>query len=135
VLREYADRDLVLLLGPASEPARALSAGRPDVAEQLLAPWCELAGPRLRLESVYLGREGTGPGSLRLAARTVGLADQLGVPVVLTNTVRYADPAQHRLADVLDAARLGPSAAGTARHRGPASGQEHLRWSWRCPGD
>jgi error-prone DNA polymerase len=42
----------------------------------VLAPWRELAGPRLRLrlESVYLGREGTGPGSLRLAARTVGLA-------------------------------------------------------------
>ncbi|MFD8765041.1 DNA polymerase III subunit alpha [Streptomyces mirabilis] len=106
VLREYADQDLVVLLGPASEPVRALSAGRIDVAEQLIAPWRELAGPRLRLEAVYLGREGTGPGSLRLAARTVGLADQLAVPVVLTNTVRYADPAQHRLADVLDAARL-----------------------------
>lgn len=34
------------------------------------------------------------------------LGDQLKVPVVLTNAVRYADPAQHRLADVLDAARL-----------------------------
>jgi error-prone DNA polymerase len=55
---------------------------------------------------VYLGRQGTGAGSLRLAARTVGLADQLGVRAVLTNAVRYADPAQHRLADVLDAARL-----------------------------
>lgn len=29
VLREYADEDLVVLLGPASEPVRALSAGRP----------------------------------------------------------------------------------------------------------
>jgi len=55
---------------------------------------------------VYLGRQGTGAGSLRLAARTVGLADQLGVRTVLTNAVRYADPDQHRLADVLDAARL-----------------------------
>lgn len=106
VLREYADQDLVVLLGPASEPVRALSAGRPDLAEQLLQPWRELAGPRLRLETVWLGRQGTGPGSLRLAARTVGLADQLDVRTVLTNAVRYADPAQHRLADVLDAARL-----------------------------
>jgi error-prone DNA polymerase len=105
-LRAYADRDLVVLLGPASDPVRALSAGRPDVAEQLLAPWRELAGERLRLEAVYLGRQGTGAGSLRLAARTVGLADQLGVRTVLTNAVRYADPDQHRLADVLDAARL-----------------------------
>ncbi|MFG3590612.1 DNA polymerase III subunit alpha [Streptomyces sp. NPDC047990] len=106
VLRAHADRDLVVLLGPASEPVRALSAGRPDLAQQLLAPWRELADERLRLETVYLGLRGTGPGSLRLAARTVGLADELGVRAVLTNAVRYADPAQHRLADVLDAARL-----------------------------
>ncbi|MFJ2397301.1 DNA polymerase III subunit alpha [Streptomyces sp. NPDC087843] len=106
VLREYADRDLVVLLGPSSEPVRALSAGRPDVAGQLLAPWRELAEERLRLEAVYLGLQGTGPGSLRLAARTVGLAGELGVRAVLTNAVRYADPTQNRLADVLDAARL-----------------------------
>ncbi|KIZ15961.1 hypothetical protein SNA_22175 [Streptomyces natalensis ATCC 27448] len=106
VLRAYADQDLVVLLGPATEPVRALSAGRLDVAEQLLAPWRELAGERLRLETVYLGRQGTGAGSLRLAARTVGLPDQLGVRTVLANAVRYADPDQHRLADVLDAARL-----------------------------
>lgn len=36
----------------------------------------------------------------------VGLADELGVPAVLSNAVRYADPVQRRLADVLDAARL-----------------------------
>jgi hypothetical protein len=52
-LRAFADNDLVVLLGPSSEPVRALSAGRPDVAEQLLAPWRELAGERLRLEAVY----------------------------------------------------------------------------------
>ncbi|KUN33798.1 hypothetical protein AQJ27_49840 [Streptomyces olivochromogenes] len=34
------------------------------------------------------------------------LGDQLGIPVVVSNAVRYADPGQHRLADVLDAARL-----------------------------
>lgn len=106
ILREFADQDLVVMLGPSSEPVRALSAGRPDVAEQLLAPWRELAGENLRLEAVWLGRKGTGPGSLRLAAKTVGLADQLSVRAVLTNAVRYADPEQHRLADVLDAARL-----------------------------
>lgn len=43
-LRSYADQDLVVLLGPSSEPVRSLSAGRADVAEQLLAPWRELAG-------------------------------------------------------------------------------------------
>ena len=106
VLREYADQDLVVLLGPSSEPVRALSAGREDLAEGLLRPWRELAGARLRLEAVWLDRLGTGPGSLRLAARTVGLGDRLGVTAVLTNAVRYADLGQHRVADVLDAARL-----------------------------
>ncbi|MFF2205932.1 hypothetical protein [Streptomyces sp. NPDC058145] len=43
---------------------------------------------------------------MRLAARTVQLGDDLGVPVVVSNAVRYADSEQHRLADVLDAARL-----------------------------
>lgn len=46
---------------------RARSAGRPDIAEQLLTPWRELAGDRLRLEAVHLGLEGTAAGSLRTA--------------------------------------------------------------------
>lgn len=125
VLRRYADEGLVVMLGPSSEPARALSAGRPDVAARLLAPWRELAGANLRLEAVWLGVEGTGPGSLRLAARTVGLADQEGVAAVISGAVRYADPSQHRLADVLDAARLlrpigrGPLDSGERWLKGP----------------
>lgn len=105
-LGQYADEELLVLLGPVSEPVRALSAGRPDLAERLIAPWRELVGANLRLETVCWGVPGTGPGSLRLAARTLGLADQLGVPAVLTNAVRYADSSQHRIADVLDAGRL-----------------------------
>ncbi|MFD3542448.1 DNA polymerase III subunit alpha [Streptomyces sp. NPDC058662] len=105
-LGRYADQDLTVLLGPVSEPVRALAAGRPDLAEELLAPWREVAGANLRLETLWWGVPGTGPGSLRLAARTLGLADRLGIRAVLTNAVRYADPAQHRIADVLDAARL-----------------------------
>ncbi|MEV1025940.1 DNA polymerase III subunit alpha [Streptomyces sp. NPDC050264] len=106
VLQEHLGDGLVVLLGPASEPVRALMTGRPDVAEQLLAPWQVVAGAGLRLEAVHLGHTGTGPGSLRLAGRTVQLGDRCGVPVIVSNAVRYADPAQHRLADVLDAARL-----------------------------
>ncbi|WP_392748916.1 DNA polymerase III subunit alpha [Streptomyces sp. LN590] len=106
VLRQYADEGLTILLGPASEPVRALSAGRPDIAEQLLLPWREVAGVNLRMEVLWWGRGGLGPGSLRLAAHTLALADHLGIPAVLTNAVRYADPGQHRIADVLDAARL-----------------------------
>ncbi|MFH7596115.1 DNA polymerase III subunit alpha [Streptomyces racemochromogenes] len=94
-----------VLLGPGSEVGRALAAGRPDRAARLLAPWRERYGDALRLEAVHHGRTGTGPGSLRLAARTVGFAAEQGVPAVLTNAVRYADPGQGPVADVLDAAR------------------------------
>ncbi|WP_369380276.1 DNA polymerase III subunit alpha [Streptomyces sp. cg36] len=96
---------LTVLLGPESEVGRALAAGRPDRAARLLAPWRELYGDALRLEAVHHGRAGTGPGSLRLAARTVGFAAEQGVPAVLTNAVRYADAGLGPVADVLDAAR------------------------------
>ncbi|AUH43811.1 DNA polymerase III subunit alpha [Streptomyces sp. CMB-StM0423] len=105
-LREHGGPGLVALLGPLSEPARALAVGREDVAARLLAPWREVFGAGLRLEAVAHKRAGLGPGSLRLAARTLALGDRTGTTVVLSNAVRYADPGQHRLADVLDAARL-----------------------------
>lgn len=105
-LREYGGPGLAVLLGPLSEPVRALAVGREDVATKLLAPWTEIFGREVRLEAVAQKRFGMGPGSLRLAARTLTLADRTGTTAVLSNAVRYADPDQHRLADVLDAARL-----------------------------
>ncbi|MEU6552400.1 DNA polymerase III subunit alpha [Streptomyces sp. NPDC046915] len=96
---------LTVLLGPASDVGRALAAGRPDRAAKLLVPWREVYGDALRLETVWHGREGTGPGSLRLAARTVGFAAEQRIRPVLSNAVRYADPGQGPVADVLDAAR------------------------------
>lgn len=115
-----------VLLGPGSEVGRALAAGRPDRAARLLAPWREIYGDSLRLEAVHHGRTGTGPGSLRLAARTVGFAVEQGVPAVLTNAVRYADPGQGPVADILDAARRlvpidrrAPSTPASAGSRPP----------------
>jgi len=96
---------LTVLLGPDSDVGRALATGRPDRAARLLAPWREAYGAALRLEAVWHGRTGTGPGSLRLAARTVGFAAEQGVRPVLSNAVRYADPGLGPVADVLDAAR------------------------------
>ncbi|MFE7650226.1 DNA polymerase III subunit alpha [Streptomyces phaeoluteigriseus] len=96
---------LTVLLGPASDVGRALAAGRPDRAARLLVPWRETYGDALRLEAVWHGRTGTGPGSLRLAARTVGFAAEQRIRPVLSNAVRYADPGQGPVADVLDAAR------------------------------
>jgi error-prone DNA polymerase len=96
---------LTVLLGPASDVGRALAAGRPDRAARLLAPWREIFGDALRLEAVWHGRKGTGPGSLRLAARTLGFAAEQRIRPVLSNAVRYADPGLGPVADVLDAAR------------------------------
>ncbi|WP_368397055.1 DNA polymerase III subunit alpha [Streptomyces sclerotialus] len=113
-----------VLLGPESEVGRALAAGRPDRAARLLAPWRELYGDALRLEIVHHGRTGTGPGSLRLAARTLGFAVDHGVRAVLSNAVRYADPGQGPVADVLDSARrLVP----IDRHR-PEARDSGERW-------
>ncbi|MEV6026482.1 DNA polymerase III subunit alpha [Streptomyces sp. NPDC052036] len=96
---------LTVLLGPESDVGRALAAGRPDRAARLLAPWREVYGDALRLAAVWHGRGGPGPGSLRLAARTVGFAAEQGIRPVLSNAVRYADPGLGPVADVLDAAR------------------------------
>ncbi|MEU0427931.1 DNA polymerase III subunit alpha [Streptomyces canus] len=96
---------LTVLLGPASDVGRALAAGRPDRAARLLVPWRETYGDALRLEAVWHGRKGTGPGSLRLAARTVGFAAEQRIRPVLSNAVRYADAGLGPVADVLDSAR------------------------------
>ena len=43
---------------------------------KLLAPWKEIFGRGVRLEAVAQKRFGMAPGSLRLAARTLSLADR-----------------------------------------------------------
>ncbi|GAA1895737.1 DNA polymerase III subunit alpha [Streptomyces sodiiphilus] len=97
-ITESAVDRLTVLLGPHSGPGRALAAGRPDRAARLLGPWRDVFGDALRLEA-----EAGGP--LRTAARTLGLAAEERIVPVLTNAVRYADPGQGPVADVLDAAR------------------------------
>ncbi|OEV03179.1 DNA polymerase III subunit alpha [Streptomyces oceani] len=89
---------LTVLLGADSEVGRSLAAGRPDRAARLLRHWREVFGDELRLAV-------TASGPLRDAARMLGLAATEGVRPVLTNAVRYADPDQGPVVDVLDAAR------------------------------
>ncbi|MGW4302815.1 DNA polymerase III subunit alpha [Streptomyces sp. NPDC004646] len=96
---------LTVLLGPDSDVGRALGAGQAGRAARLLAVWREVYGDALRMEVVWHGRGGVGAGSLRLAARMLGFAVEQGVRPVLSNAVRYADPGQGVVADVLDAAR------------------------------
>ncbi|OEV29366.1 DNA polymerase III subunit alpha [Streptomyces nanshensis] len=90
---------LTVLLGPDSDVGRSLAAGRPDRAARHLDGWREIFGTRaLRLEVA-------GHVPLRESARMLGLAAEQGVTPVLANGVRYADPSQGPVADVLDAAR------------------------------
>ncbi|WP_431981875.1 DNA polymerase III subunit alpha [Streptomyces qinglanensis] len=92
---------VTVLLGAGSDVGRALAAGRPDRAAALLGWWREIYGDALRLAV-------SAAGPLREAAGALGLAAQEGVAPVLTNAVRYADPApsaEVNAADVLDAAR------------------------------
>lgn len=97
---------LVVLLGPGSDVGRALLARRPDRARALLAAWRRVLPPdALAIEVVcHGGPEGT-PASRGHAARLLGLADESGVPAVLTAAVRHVDPGESAVVDVLDAAR------------------------------
>ena len=91
---------LVVLLGPASDVGRAVAARRPDQARRLLDRWRSL-GCEAVVEIVdHLDHKST-----FRAARLAELARDTGTTAVLTNAVRYLDPADSLAAQVLDAAR------------------------------
>ncbi|MFG3442284.1 DNA polymerase III subunit alpha [Nonomuraea sp. NPDC047897] len=91
---------LMVLLGPRSDVGRAVAERRDEQARALLGRWRSLLpGVVVELVDQYGYREAT------TATRMLGLAESLGVPAVLTNAVRYLDPADHQVGDVLDAAR------------------------------
>jgi error-prone DNA polymerase len=97
---------LVVLLGPASDVGQALLARRADHARLLLRQWVDLL-PRgaVVIEVVCHGGPAGTPASLAHAARLLGLANEAGLPAVLTAAVRHADPDGAMTVDVLDAAR------------------------------
>ncbi|HEX7353437.1 MAG TPA: DNA polymerase III subunit alpha [Mycobacteriales bacterium] len=97
--------ELVVLLGPASDVGRALAARRLDRAGALIARWRSMTHPGdLVLEAVH-HRAYAGEASRAAAVRIAGFAADQRLPAVLTNAVRYLDPADAPVADVLDAAR------------------------------
>jgi error-prone DNA polymerase len=100
---------LIALLGPDSPVGRALHAGRADLAVAHLDAWRAAFGPgRLVLEVVHH----RGQGDRSRAQAMLRFAAEVGVPVVLSNAVRYVDALDAPTADVLDAARrLVPLAA------------------------
>jgi len=109
---------LIALVGPSSDVGRAIAARRSGHAAALLARWRE------RCETVIEIVDHHAPGDTYRAARMLQLAREAGVPAVLTNAVRYRDPADGPVAQVLDAARqLVPLAP---RHLGSHNGQAYL---------
>ena len=95
---------LVALLGPHSPVVEALAIRRPDLADALIAPWRAIFGEALRIEIVsHRARSGTL--STAVAARALGWARDRGIIPVLAHAVRYSDPGQGRVVDVLDATR------------------------------
>ncbi|MER6808515.1 DNA polymerase III subunit alpha [Spirillospora sp. NPDC000708] len=90
---------LVVLLGPASDVGKAVAARRPDLASRLLDAW------RATAETVIEIVDHHDVGDGHRAARTLALARASGVPAVLANAVRYLEPADHPVAQVLDVTR------------------------------
>jgi error-prone DNA polymerase len=104
--RDSSAAGLVVMLGPASEMGRAALARRPDLALAVLRMWQQaLPSGSLVVEIVCHRGPDSGPASRSHAARMLAVAREAGIPAVLSNAVRYVDPADAATADVLDAAR------------------------------
>ena len=99
---------VTVLLGPDSDFGRATLSEDRNQAAGLLIQWIRALPTRGAL-AVELCTHLTEPGaaySLTQARRMLQLADNLGVPAILTNAVRYLEPDDAVTADVLDAARF-----------------------------
>ncbi len=124
VVAGAAAGSLVALLGPDSDVGRALARRRPDLAAHLLTTYVDALGR----DNVYIeimshrardasmaasdvdGNPARGHASAvalssSLAARMLSFAREQRLPAVLTNAVRYAEPSDAPVVDVLDAAR------------------------------
>jgi error-prone DNA polymerase len=124
VIESTASGSLVALLGPDSDVGRALARRRPDLAAHILTAYLETLGR----DNVYLeivshrardaalaasdvdGNPARGSAlssafSSALAARMLTFARDQRLPAVLTNAVRYVEPSDAPVVDVLDAVR------------------------------
>jgi len=113
---------LLVMLGPGSEVARALTARRPDLAREVLARWREVVDRDDLLLEVVSHR---GPDDRPRAARMLRLATEERLTAVLTNAVRYADRGDAPTTDVLDASRR--LVALDARHVDRVNAEGYLK--------
>jgi error-prone DNA polymerase len=95
---------LIAMVGPQSDVVAALAQRRTDHADAYIQPWRDIFGSRLRMQ-ITSHRHEQGPLSTATAARVFGWAQERGISSLLAHAVRFIDPAQARIADVLDAAR------------------------------
>ena len=97
---------LITLLGPDSDVGRAVLRKDRTGARGALAAWRQILPPGgLVLEIVCHGGPDGTLGSRNHAARMLALADECGIPAILSAAVRHIDPIDARIVDVLDAAR------------------------------
>jgi error-prone DNA polymerase len=98
--------DLLVQLGADSTLGLTAAAGQVDDAVAELDRWRRvLPAGALVIAATCHDVPGTGPASELQAARMLALADDHGLPAVLTNAVRMAERRQAMTTDVLDAAR------------------------------
>jgi len=93
---------LVAIAGPESHPGRAAVAGRVDHAARLLDPFREAFGRDRLLVGVEHRFERGSSDEIRSMLR---LAERAGVRAVASNPVRYLEPADAFVADVLECMR------------------------------
>ncbi|KQY63977.1 MULTISPECIES: DNA polymerase III subunit alpha [unclassified Nocardioides] len=130
LIAEHLGDDVLVLLGPSSTLGDAATLRRDDHARDVLNRWREIVPAGNLLVEVTSHRlPSHGPGSSAHAARMAGVARAAGLPVLLTNAVRYADRLDAPTVDVLDAARTlvplgsaGLSRIGPGGFRGNAEG-------------
>jgi error-prone DNA polymerase len=116
---------LVALLPADSEVGRLISSQRIHRAAGAVRPWRAIFDRRLGIAVASHRRPSRHPHSTQTAAAMLGWARQEHLPVVLTNAVRYLDPRDSRVADVLDSARrLVPL---DSRHIDPDVGEAFLK--------
>ena len=139
LIGQYAAQgDLVVMLGADSDVGAAVARRRRDQALERLRRWYALLGPssvRVEIASHRVrdqhhdphGSPGAVVRSDTAAARMLALAQEAGIAAVLSNAVRYAEPQQAPVADLLDAVRrMVPL---HRRHRDRANGEGYLK-SW-----
>jgi error-prone DNA polymerase len=124
-LREHHE-GVVALLGKDSEVGRLVTTQRAHRAAGAARPWRAIFGRRLGVAvASHAAAPQTGRYATPTAAALLAWSRQEQLPVVLTNAVRYRDPGDARIADVLDSARrLVPL---TSRHLVPDAGEAYVK--------